>query len=91
MFIPTVFLSTFSVSYIGPSASQLAGKKSFLYIDDVSARGGTPLIAITAMDALDFRREDNAIRVQMQFGNMLRELEKAAHRSASLAITSSHD
>lgn len=39
---------------------------------------GTPLVAITAMDALDFRGEDSSLRRQMQEPLMLRELEKAA-------------
>jgi len=38
---------------------------------------GTPLVAITAMDALDFRYADNALKVQMHIKHMLRELEKA--------------
>mmetsp|Transcript_51464 Transcript_51464/g.122388 ORF Transcript_51464/g.122388 Transcript_51464/m.122388 type:complete len:565 (+) Transcript_51464:102-1796(+) len=38
---------------------------------------GTPLVAIAAMDALDYRYEDNALYVQMQPSHMLRELEKA--------------
>jgi len=42
------------------------------------AENGTVLVAITAMDALDFRGEDSSLRRQMQVPLMLRELEKAA-------------
>jgi len=39
---------------------------------------GTVLVAITAMDALDFRGEDSSLRRQLQEALVLRELEKAA-------------
>jgi len=39
---------------------------------------GTPLVAITAMDAFDFRGQDKSMENQMELGMMLRELEKAA-------------
>lgn len=39
---------------------------------------GTPLIAICAMDALDYRGQDNSMKAQMQLTSEVRELEKAA-------------
>jgi len=41
-------------------------------------KDGTPLVAITAMDALDFRGMDNRLSEQMSPTNILRDLEKAA-------------
>mmetsp|Transcript_98611 Transcript_98611/g.234899 ORF Transcript_98611/g.234899 Transcript_98611/m.234899 type:complete len:443 (+) Transcript_98611:1-1329(+) len=39
---------------------------------------GTVLVAITAMDALDFRHQDSSVSRQLQEPLLLRELEKAA-------------
>jgi len=63
--------------YIGYAGSlSFAGRHNDAHMErDLD---GTPLIAITAMDALDFRYADNALKVQMHIKHMLREVEKAA-------------
>mmetsp|Transcript_66859 Transcript_66859/g.160045 ORF Transcript_66859/g.160045 Transcript_66859/m.160045 type:complete len:495 (+) Transcript_66859:83-1567(+) len=59
---------SYGLKYAGPHAKSNVPRDA----------DGTPLISITAMDALDFRGHSNALHVQMQPQYVMRELEKAA-------------